>query len=754
MIDRFPKIFFLCFAVACFNAIYADEAVVGDATELKPRPYYGTIAQRLGTMVTKLHVLKRPFDDEISRRAWTNLVTYYDYDHSVFLKEDLAKLAKFDRSIDDQIKKGDVSFGYTLRNLYCKRLSERLDFATNFLAKSEFDFTADENYMIKRKDALWPEDEAAANAHWRKRLKNEVLSSLISRELEAEGKTNKTAKASECAKLSAETTTPAGDSATNGVAAVAKEKAEEKSPLEQIRENLIKKYRQYAIAITAADEEAVLQAYMSAITRAYDPHTDYMSPTSKEDFDMEMNHTLCGVGAVLSMDDGALKINEIMAGGPMDVDGRIKEGDKIVGVKQGDGEMVDIMWQPMTKSIHKIRGKKGTRVTLEIIPRSDPTGTLRKQIELVRDEIKLDEQAATGHVERVVFNGVTNKVGYVYLPAFYGTMEKKPGDEGFLSCADDVARYVGEFNAQDVEALILDMRGNGGGSLKEAVMLSALFVHGGPVVIIKDNRMAQPLQIPPANPVAFTKPLIVMIDRASASASEIVAGHLRDVGRAIVVGDIRTHGKGTVQSVLEIGRQIGKDKTGQGWTTNEFGSVKITTARFYRINGKSTQVKGVESDIVLPSCLNHLDIGEDKLANALPYSTMTACRYSPIWDLEKYIPELKRNSTERVRHSERFAKHLKNVEYTKEIFERQEVPLEYSKRKALMKADKECNDNFNDEDEEDDEETPKKRKKKRDCENDLVLQETFNIAADLIKHVGNNEMPPPKFNWFDVLMGF
>ncbi len=506
--------------------------------------------------------------------------------------------------------------------------------------------------------------------------------------------------------------------------------------------DLVKKYRQYMTVMTDPDEESVLQHYLSAVCRAYDPHTDYMSPTSKEDFDMEMNLSLCGVGAVLSMDDGALKIVEIMPGGPIDRDGRIKEGDKIIGVRQGDGEIEDVMWQPMKKSIRKIRGPKGTRVTLQILPRSDPSGATKKLIELVRDEIKLEDQAVTGRVEKVTLGGVTRKLGYVYLPGFYGTMDKKPSDEGFRSCAMDVARYICDFNAKGAEGLVLDLRGDGGGSLREAVLLSALFVQAGPVVQIRDVRSVGCLSIPIGNPMIFKKPMVVLTDRASASASEIVAGHLHDTGRAIVVGDTITHGKGTVQTILGMGPE-------------KYGTMKITTARFYRIDGRSTQVRGVAADIHLPSLLDSLDIGEDKLTYALPFTQIPAAEYRNVWNLTSYVPALKGLSHARTTADQRFTKHITNVKGMKEISEREFVPLEYSSRRAQMAADRELRevDELNGELDEDEGESEKKKEKKRrkrnePREDDVVLEEGFNILMDLIRMTAGAEIPEEKGWWW------
>ncbi len=672
-----------------------SSALVASAA-VGPSDYYGKIAKRLGDSLPKYHVLQQPMDDEISRRAWTNLVTFYDFDHSVFLKSDLARLSPHELTIDDEIGKGDVSFGYEVYNLYVERLKERIDFATNLVKTADWDFSTNETCRIRRKDAPWPVTREDAEDYWRRRIKNEVLVMKISHDL---------------------------DKSTNTLDFVT---------------DITKRYRQYITVMTEPDEEAVLQHYLSAICRAYDPHSDYMSPALKEDFDMEMNLTLCGIGATLTMDDGALKIVEILPGSPCERDGRIKEGDKIIGVQQDGGEMEDVQWQPMKKSIKKIRGKKGTKVILQIVPRSDPSGSTKKLIDLVRDEIKLEDQAATGHVETVTFNDTTRKLGYVYLPGFYETMDKRPNDPGFRSCAMDVAKCLSDFNAQGVEGLVLDLRGNGGGSLREAVLLSALFVQSGPVVQIRDVRTVGCLPIPPGNPIAFRKPMVVLTDRASASASEIVAGHLQDTGRAILIGDSRTHGKGTVQTVMGMGPE-------------KYGSFKVTTARFYRIDGRSTQVEGVPADIHLPSLLDSLDIGEDKLTYALPFSRINPADYRLSWNMHKYVKPLRALSDERTSADEKFKKHLSNVRGMREISDREEVSLEYAARKAQMAADRELRELDDVESEDDDEEAAaKKRRRKRNepKKNDVVLDESYKVLMDLIRLTGGEEVPEVKGWWY------
>ncbi len=732
---------------AIFGLLIAALCVLADTNDgatLKPKKYYGKIAQRMAAMIPQYHVLQRPLNDEISQKAWTNLISFYDFDHSVFLKSDLDALSVHEKTLDDEIRAGDVSFGYEVHRLFCERLKERIDFATNLLATADFKFDdTNEVYEIKRENAPWPATLEEAQERWRLKMKNEMLVQQIAKELDAEEKTNALAVAATNEVAIAE------DAEKKDVAAVEGEekKADEVDDAEDTevtdpRKNLTTRYRQYYIALTEPEEETVLQNYLSAITHAYDPHSDYMSPLSKEDFDMDMNLTLCGVGAVLSMDNGALKIMEVMPGGPMARDGRIKEGDKIVGVENEPGKMENILWKPMNKTIRKIRGKKGTKVTLEVIPRKDTSGATKKRIELIRDEIKLDDAAATGHVERVALNGFTNKVGYVYLPGFYGTMDKNPGDKGFRSCAEDVEKYLGEFNASGVEGLVLDLRGDGGGSLKEAVLLSSLFVSSGPVVLIRDNRLVQPLAIPPGSPVAFDGPMVVLIDRASASASEIVAAHLRDTGRAIVLGDVRTHGKGTVQTVMGMGPE-------------KYGSLKVTTARFYRINGESTQVKGVEADIHLPSILDSLDIGEDKLPNALPFTKILPMDYRAAWNLPEYLPILATNSAARLAKNEKYTRHLEHVKGTKAAMDRTVVSLDYATRKAQMAADRAMQEEDEKENEDEESSSYRRRKAKKGVRNnDVVLDEAYNILADLIRQTKGAKMPRKASNYLDSIFSF
>ena len=712
--------------------------------DLQPQPYYGNVARRTLQMLQNYHVQQRQMDnagmdDEISRRAWTNLITHFDFTHSVFLQSDLDRFAPMQTRIDDALVSGDVSFAFEVYKVFAERYAERIAFATNLLEKGEFDFSVKEYYDWIRKDAPWPKTLEERDDLWRKRIKNELLAQTIGRELDAEKAKLDEEKA---AKKAAGKPKADKDGKADDAKDKEKKDSDEESPKEPEltpKQNLLKRYQRYAQAVfTETDEESILQRYLSAVAQAYDPHSDYMPPTSKEEFDMTMNLTLCGVGAVLQMDEGALKIERVMPGGPMAKDGRIKKGDKIVGVGQGNGPIEDILYKPMKKSIRKIRGPKDTKVVLEILPASDPSGTTRR-ITLVRDEIKLEDQAATGRVERVVSGGITNVFGYVKFREFYGTMDKRPSDPAYRSCAQDINKYIGRFQepGTEMDGFVLDLRGNGGGSLREAVLLTQLFCpEVVPVVQIREVRNLYVLRSFPDQPqFSCRKPMVVLIDRFSASASEIVAGALKDLGRAIVIGDRTSHGKGTVQTVLPMGDA-------------KFGSMKITTARFYRINGSSTQVKGVEADIFLPSTLDGLETGEDSLPNALPWTRIEPAYYRPVWDMQKYVPELSRLSKARQQESERFKRHLHAVELFRESHERKTVPLEWNARMKLMREEREMRklDDATalDADETSDETAFAESEEGKEAKDDVVLQEAFNVLADLVRLTDGAEVPRPR----------
>ena len=683
----------LCVILAGLRAL-AAEAV---PKALAPQPHYGEIAQKVARLLPSTHLLQQPLNDDISRKAWTNFVNSLDPDHSYFLQRDINAFTNMQERIDDAVKAGDVSFPYEVYNVFCQRVQERYVFVTNQLAKS-LSFTEDESYRWKRKDVPWPATQAEQDELWRKRVKNEYLAQLVGKELAKEAATNPP---------------PAASSA--GVT---------NAPADTLEDNMEKRYKQFMIVIQDMDEEAILQRYLSSVATAYDPHSDYLSPMRKEDFDIDMNLSLCGIGAQLRSEDGMARITEVIPGGPADRDRRdvrLIPGDKIIGVGQGDAAIEDIVHLPLNKAVRKIRGAKGTKVVLKVIPASDPSGTTTKRVDLVRDEVKLEEQAATGRVSRVTLkDGSARPFGVVRLPAFYGTMDKRPNQAGFRSATLDVAKQLAAFNSQNVSGLILDLRNNGGGSLREAVSLVGLFVRSGPVVQVREPQQIVVLPVPNLDPaIAFRKPMVVLVNRASASASEIVAGALQDYGRAVLVGDTQSHGKGTVQTVMPMGSE-------------KLGSMKVTTASFYRITGSSTQRKGVSADIVIPSMLDGLDIGEDKLPGSLPWTQVESALYIPVSDVAKFVPQLKELSAKRLSANSRYTRYCTLVRHVQAVNEQTDVPLEMNARRKIMKAENEMRKL-------EDEET--ESAKKNGDEEDVVLDEALNILSDLVDLSGGADIP-------------
>ncbi|HOE60061.1 MAG TPA: carboxy terminal-processing peptidase [Kiritimatiellia bacterium] len=669
-------------------------------TTLVPQPHYGGVAQKVARVLPAAHLSQKPLNDAISQVAWTNLLNAFDFDHSYFLQSDIDAFIPMRTQIDDALKAGDVSFPFEVYRVFRKRVTERYQAVTNLLEQG-FTFDQEESYTWKRREAPWPATLTEQDDLWRKRIKNEVLSQRISRELDRLGVTNAPVQAVTNAMPGAESTVT-----------------------DTPEQNIAKRYKQLMIVVQDMDEEAVLQRYLSAVAMAYDPHSDYMSPMRKEDFDIDMNLSLCGIGAQLRSEDGAALVVEIIPGGPADRDKRaqrLTKGDKIIGVGQGNGPIEDIVHLPLNKAVRKIRGEKGTRVVLEVIPASEPSGTITKRIDLIRDEVKLEEQAATGRVARVTSpEGKTVKVGVVRLPTFYGTMDKRPGQAGFRSATLDVARQLAAFNSEQVAGLILDLRNNGGGSLREAISLTGLFVRSGPAVQVREARQLVVLPVPNLDPaMAFRKPVVVLINRASASASEIVAGALQDYGRAVLVGDTQSHGKGTVQTVMPLGSE-------------KMGSMKVTTASFYRINGASTQRRGVAADIVIPSTLDGLDIGEDKMPGALPWSRVESALYIPVSDVAAFVPQLKAFSAQRLADNSRYARYCTLVRHVQELNEKTEVPLEWEARRAMMRAEREMRKI---EDEASD------ASEQEEWEDDVVLDEAMHILADLVALSGGGEIP-------------
>ncbi|MEG1552467.1 MAG: carboxy terminal-processing peptidase [Kiritimatiellia bacterium] len=679
-----------------------------------PEKEYPEIAQRVVSQLGSSHLSGERFDDRLSAIAWTNLVDTLDFDHTLLTRQDLAKLEPKKTQLDDMIKARDLSFGYDLMLCIRERLGERNAYVQKILKeKKPFDFTKDDSYVWKRRKAERPADSAEQKALWRAALKNEYLTLTLAKELDAE-------------EAQAEKANPKKDADEKAKKDKKKASFSDDDLNEPVPVILSKRYRTLADAFNEIDSESILQRYLSAIANAYDPHTDYMSPMNFEDFNMEMNLTLCGIGATLRVDDGTVRIMEIMPGSPAERDTRdirLCEGDRIIGVAQGDGPMEDIRHKALNRTVRKIRGKKGSTVVLKVIPFSDKSGTRTKLVDLVRDEIALEEQAVTGRVERVqAADGTERRFGYVRIPTFYAGNAGNIFSTDARSMSKDLLAYLRTFNSSHVDGLVVDLRNNGGGSLLEALTMNGYFV-SGPVVQVKNAESVQVLPSPVT--VAFRKPMVVLINRTSASASEIVAGALQDYGRAIIIGDSKTHGKGTVQTVQTLGGD-----------TKVYGANRITTACFYRVNGGTTQLRGVEPDLVLSSIYDALEIGEDQLPCALPYTTIEPAYYARTSDLSAFLPKLKKASDARLSKDTQYQKSAKIIDYVRQANAEQTVSLQMDQRRERMRAERAMQKL------EEEEMTPMRyRKNNVTMDSDPVLRESFNVLSDYIDLRGGPDEP-------------
>ena len=695
----------------------AQPADAPPAKRLEPLPHYAHVTRTVGWLLPNAHLLQYPLDDAVSARAWTNYLAMLDYDRAYFLQEDIDAFAASRTTLDDAVREGDLGFAYDVFARFRQRLAERHAYVETLLDKG-FDFTRPESYQWKRKDAPWPANREEQDELWRLRIKNEYLGFVVSR---AYGESNKLARAA--------TAAPAPTNALVAAAAATNATANTTAPTNGVPaltpESFVsKRYQQFRIVIDDSDAEWVLERFLGALASAYDPHTAYMPPTAVEDFAIDMNLSLSGIGALLSPEDGAAKIMEIIPGGPAARDEReirLVPGDKIIGVGQDQAPVEDVLHLPLNKIVRKIRGRKGSRVVLQVISASDPGGGSTRLVDLVRDDVKLEEQAATGHVARVAWtNGTARAFGVVKLPTFYGSMTSNPRDPGFRSCTLDIARIITAMN-DEIEGLVLDLRGNGGGSLREAVDLTGRFIRLGPVVQQREgSKILVHTDRDPA--VTFRKPMVVLVNRVSASASEIVAAALQDYGRALILGDSRTHGKGSVQTILPLSN-----------SDPRLGSIKITCANYYRISGGSTQLRGVEPDLVLPSVLEHMDLGEDKLPNAMPWTRIPAADYSPVNDLTPLIPRLGTNAQARLAADERYQRHLRTVEHVRDISQKTTLPLDYATRFRQYAAEREIQRAQEaDEDGEEAPESPAPSRRRRQADqDDVVLDAALRVLADL-----------------------
>ena len=568
------------------------------------------IAVAVRKHLEKEHYLKQPINDEIAQRWFTSFLEALDPWKLYFLQSDVDAFAQRRESLDDLVKRGDVSFAYEVLDRFLQRVDQRLP-AIERLIQQPHDFTASETIVTDRDETKWARNEAEAEDLWRRRIKYDLLV----------------------------------------------QKMEKTSP-EEAKDKLLRRYRSLAKRWHQMTADELLETYLTTLTSSFDPHTSYMSPGTQENFEIQMKLQLDGIGAQLKSEDGYTTIVELTPGGAADRDGRLKAKDRVVGVGQGqEGELVDVVDMNLNEVVKMIRGKRGTIVRLKVIPVGE---TAPKVYDVTRAKIELKDAEARGEVieHGTKADGKPYRIGVINLPSFYLDMAgAQQGQAEFKSSTRDCRRLLDDFRRQGVDCVVLDLRSNGGGSLPEAIKLTGLFIDRGPVVQIKDAaHQVRPYDDPEAG-VVWDGPLVVLTSKYSASASEILAGAIQDYRRGLIVGDKATHGKGTVQTLLDVGQTLFNYGN-----SPKLGAIKVTIQQFYRPSGGSTQLEGVKSDVELPSITTHLPIGEGDLDHAVAFDKVPAASFSATGRVtEGLVSRLREESARRVAGQKDFAKVAEDI---------------------------------------------------------------------------------------------
>src|SRR5438477_5089162 len=614
-----------CCAILFASAIAAPPAV---ATSKE------TIAVSVGNLLQEGHYTRQKLNEDLSRKFLQTYLELLDYSHLFFTQQDVDALnGKYGNSIAGDVLLGTLKPAYEIYDLYAKRVDERVAKVKELL-KEPIDLTTDTPIELSRQKSAWPKNQADADQLWRGRITNELLQEHLS-----------------------------------------------EHPIEPAPQLVTRRYDRLGRTVHEQDKDEQMKLFLDALAQTYDPHSEYLSKADMKNFSINMGLSLVGIGAMLRTEDGYAKIESLVPGGPAQTDGRLKVGDRITAVAQGNSEFNDVRDMRLDKVVEQIRGKKGTHVRLMVIPADAPDPSKRKTIELVRDEIKLkDQEARADVIIKDKPNGEQVRLGWITLPSFYADMDKHQ-----KSTTKDVLTLLKRLKKENIAGLIIDLRRNGGGSLEEAIALTGLFLKSGPIVQTKGSNGNIVVSSDPDPGIAYAGPMIVLTSRQSASASEIFAAALQDYGRAVIVGDKNTFGKGTVQTILPIGRFTSL----LGSRSDDDGELKLTIQKFYRVAGGSTQLHGVASDIGLPSLTDLPEFGEGALKNCLPYDEVPKAKYTK-WNepVSLYLEELKRRSAARVQEDPEFHYVMEDMDRLRHRLDDNRISLNEDLRKKELADDK------------------------------------------------------------------
>ncbi|MGD1032733.1 MAG: carboxy terminal-processing peptidase, partial [Opitutaceae bacterium] len=662
------------------------------------------------TLATEAATLVQLFKNAHFNRANVHLSDYgevipdymavWDGQHMFFLESDKnAFMKKYNgATVYEQVSQGDIDAAYEIYNLYSDRVEARINWIFNEL-KKPMNLDENETFARDRSKSEWPATAADSDTLWRLRLKYEIIEELLASKAKPAVTPNLKPKDGEAAPTGTMTIRgipEAGNAASGAVdnAASPPEQAKDKAevsakpvvtadPVTAATEVVRKRYERLLKNMSDIEGGDLAEAYLTSIAALYDPHSNYFSAADYEEFGIQMKLQLVGIGAVLQLKDDFCTIEELVPGGPADLGHQLKPGDRIIAVSQDNQEPVDIIGLQLRKVVAMIRGKKGSRVHLTVEPSGSTDASARKQIVITRDVVKLDSARAHAGLFQVPgADGKTVPVGVITLPEFYGPADEAPAGADKSSASEDVSALISQLKAAGVRGMVLDLRGNGGGYLGEAINVAGLFIPKGPVVQVVDSEGRKQVDSSESDKVAYEGPMAVLTDRFSASASEIVAGALQNYGRAVVIGDSSTHGKGTVQEVIEMRNfpdlALAPDKT---------GAAKITTQKFYLPNGSSTQLKGVVADIALPSVDDALPIGESSLPHALIWDRKPSAKSFTGQPLDpKFLGLLRELSLARQSKLPEFAYLKKDVDWYSARTEEKLIPLNIDVREK-QKAD-------------------------------------------------------------------
>jgi len=644
MLKRILLVTFTAAILACQAAPQPlpPQKLVEGIPNIKPDEQQSLVCKEIVALIENYNYKKLAVNDSISSLVLDKYIKALDPYRSYFLASDIKDFEQFRTTLDDAFRVGDLSAPFYIFNVYSKRYNETLDYAMAHI-KDKYDFNQDDTYVFDREKMPWVTSTTALNDIWKKRVKYELINLNI-----------------------------AGSNSSKNV------------------ETLTKRYQNLKTQSAKLNNQDVFQTIMDAFTETIDPHTNYFNPVNAEKFNEDMARSFFGIGATLRMENDILKIESIVAGGPAFKSKLINAGDRIIGIAQGSGDFEDITGWRIDNAVAKIKGAKGTKVRLKVIPVGKDMSSKPVIIELIRDKVVMEESSAKKEVKTIQSNGKPLKIGIITVPGFYADFKAaRAGDPNYKSTTRDVKLLIDTLKNKDkVDAIVMDLRSNGGGSLVEAINLTGLFIDKGPVVQVKDLKGDIDVQEDQDAGAAWTGPFGVMVDRLSASASEIFAGAIQDYGRGIIIGT-QTYGKGTVQSSLDLSSLVNPSilqrlaslvQNGKVNTLTikgkenlpQLGQINLTMAKFYRVNGSSTQHKGVMPDIILPSFYPLDKIGEDTEESALPWDELQKSNFVPVADLSAVKPELVKL------HDERMAKSLDYKGLIEDIAEMQKREQETS----------------------------------------------------------------------------